>query len=79
MKMSTLALMREKYKFNGGNYDPNPQCKFCNGAGERLVKTDPPRMTFCICLYVAPDMSDFAGEMLGRTAKSIRKEMSCEE
>lgn len=77
--MTTLALMRAKYKFEGGTYDPNPNCKFCKGAGERMAKTDPPRMTFCICLYVDPGMSDMAGEMLGKVAKAIRLELSSSE
>ena len=71
---SVLARMRAKYGFTGGKYEPKPDCKFCKGAGERKVKTARGE-TFCICLYVDPVMSDFAGESLGATARKLREEL----
>lgn len=73
--MSKLAELREKYKLEGGKYEPKADCKFCKGTGERFIKTLS-RETFCICLFVAPDMSDFAGESLAKVAKNIREELN---
>lgn len=72
--MPTLAELKDKYKMEGGKYEPKPDCKFCKGTGERYIKKLD-RTTFCICLFVAPDMSDFAGESLGATAKKLREQM----
>lgn len=71
--MSKLNELRTKYGFTGGAYEPNPNCKFCKGAGERMLKTKPPRMNFCICLFVHHSVSDFAGTSLGETARKIRE------
>lgn len=68
--MSRLQELREKYRLEGGKYEPNPNCKFCKGTGEKTVKRTG-ALTFCICLYVAPDLSDFAGDELGKIAKRM--------
>lgn len=70
-----MAELRAKYGIEGGKYEPKSDCKFCKGAGERMVKTNPPRMTFCICLYVDHELSEFAGDSLAATAKKLRDEM----
>jgi hypothetical protein len=57
----------------GGRYEPNPSCKFCKGTGEKMLKDG--RLTFCICLFVAQDWSDFAGDTLAKTARTILNEM----
>lgn len=66
--MSKLQELKQKYTLgDGAKYEPKPDCKFCNGTGEK------PSNRFCICLYVAPEFSDFAGESLAKTAKDILK------
>lgn len=72
--MPSLADLRIKYSLEGGKYEPKPGCKFCGGSGERFIaKLN--RLTFCICLFVSPEMSDFAGDSLANVAKQIRKNM----
>ena len=73
--MSTLTELRAKYEFEGGKYEPKQDCKFCKGAGERMAKMTPPRMTFCICLFVDHELSEFAGDSLAATARKLREEM----
>lgn len=72
--MATLAELRTKYRLGGGKYEPNPNCKFCKGTGEKPVKSQN-RLTFCICLFVAPDMSDFAGDGLAAVAKKMKSKL----
>lgn len=67
--MATLNELRSKYGFEGGNYEPNPQCKFCRGSGERTSKAG---LRFCICLFVEHSLSDFAGDSLSQVAKKMR-------
>ena len=71
MSESRLRELRQKYRLEGGKYEPKPDCKFCNGTGERTVKATG-ELTFCICLFVAPEMSDFAGESLGAVARGMK-------
>lgn len=71
--MSRLSELRAKYNMDGGKYEPNQSCKFCKGTGEKPLKTG--SLTFCICLFVSPDLSDFAGDTLGQVARNIRKKM----
>lgn len=73
--MSKLEELRKKYNLQGGKYEPKPDCKFCKGTGERFIKKLN-RETFCVCLFVAPELSDFAGDSLAATAKKIREEMN---
>lgn len=74
--MSRLEELRTKYGFGkGGKYEPKPDCKFCNGTGERMANTIPPRLMFCVCLFVEPELSDFAGDSLAATAKKLREEL----
>lgn len=72
--MSRLAELREKYNLEGGKYEPKQGCKFCGGTGERKLKHRDGD-TFCICLFVEPSLSDFAGESLAATAKKLRSDM----
>ena len=72
--MPILAEMRQKYRLEGAKYEPNPECKFCQGAGERPLKHRE-GMTFCICLFVNHEMSDFAGDSLAATAKKLKSEL----
>lgn len=58
----------------GGKYEPKPDCKFCVGTGERKLKHRAGE-TFCICLYVEPSLSDFAGESIAETVNKLRTEM----
>lgn len=71
--MSRLAELKLKYNMQGGKYEPNPSCKFCKGTGEKTLKDG--RLTFCICLFVSPDLSDFAGDSLAETARKILDEL----
>lgn len=66
--MATLQDLRSKYNFTGGSYEPKPDCKFCNGTGEKKLKCSD-RHTFCICLFIDHEHSDFAGDSLGEAAK----------
>lgn len=72
--MSRLAELRAKYGLEGGKYEPKPDCKFCGGTGERKLRHRDGGM-FCICLFIEPSLSDFAGETLAATAKMLREEM----
>lgn len=73
--MSILQSIRSKYNLSAGaKYEPNPQCKFCKGTGERAVPRTG-KTTFCICLYASPDMSNEAGLMLGKVASEMLKNM----
>lgn len=71
--MSRLEDLRFKYGFDGGKYDPKPDCEFCRGTGERKLRDG--REHFCICLFVDHDMSDFAGKSLAETATKLIKEL----
>jgi hypothetical protein len=64
-----LEGLRAKYGLgDGAKYEPNPECSFCRGAGERDTKRG---LRFCICLYVAPEFSNLAGETLAATVKKL--------
>lgn len=71
MSESRLQELRKKYRLEGGKYEPNPDCKFCKGAGERTVKSTG-KMTFCVCLFIEPGFSNEMGTMLGETAKKLK-------
>lgn len=64
--------LREKYPT--AKYDPDPDCRFCMGRGERTVKTDV-RGTFdtcCICIFLGDVAEEERAEIakgLGRAAK----------
>lgn len=64
-----LSELKVRYKLDKAKYEPNPNCSFCHGAGEHSIKARPNKMIFCICLFVAPDLSDEAGNVLGLLAK----------
>ena len=49
-------------------HDPNPECAFCHGTGERDIKSRPGEKTFCICLFVDHSVSDEIGQSLGQFA-----------
>lgn len=72
--MATLSEIKAKYNMIGGNYDPNPACKFCNGSGEKIVKRTG-KLTFCICLFVDHSASDDIGTLLGKFATDQLKRM----
>jgi len=72
--MSRLQELRQKYHLEGGKYEPKPDCKFCKGTGERTIKTTG-NLTFCICLFVAPEMSELAGTTLGAAARGMKDEI----
>lgn len=73
--MSTLAELKQKYKLQGGNHEPNPNCKFCKGSGEKPIKSRPGDLTFCICLFVDHSASDEIGTSLGQFATKQLEEM----
>ena len=72
--MATLAELRTKYKFDGGKYEPKSDCKFCGGTGEKKLKNRE-GSTFCICLFVGHEESDFIGDALAETATRLLKGM----
>lgn len=73
-----LVELREKYHFDGGNYEPKPDCDFCHGEGERTVLRTG-EMTFCICLFVDHGFSTEAGHGLAKVARELRDELESPE
>jgi hypothetical protein len=55
------------------NLPPNPDCKFCNGTGEKWVEKHNQGYP-CVCLFIDHQYSDELGTMLSETAKKIRIE-----
>ncbi len=85
--MMTLGELKAKYELgDGAKYEPNPLCELCGGTGERQLKrkmsvlSDPfDGTTFCHCLFIEPDFSNEAGQMLSGFAAKMRKEMNLDE
>jgi len=76
--MTTLKAIREKYQLgDGAKYEPNPNCKFCKGTGEKTIKRGrfAGEPSFCICLFTEPEFSNELGSMLGGWAKKQLDEM----
>lgn len=66
--VTTKEDLQSKYPdFKAIKYDPKPNCKFCKGTGERQLPGL--RLAPCICACVDHDMSDLAGETLGKVSK----------
>lgn len=75
--MSKLSELKQKYQFTTDDlHEPNPECKFCKGEGERIIKSRPDEVTFCICIFVDHDMSDLAGDLLSQFARKMLDEMN---
>ena len=84
----TLSELTQKYGLRGAKYEPNPDCKFCKGTGEKPLKRKrhniltgeelPDTHTFCICLYVDHSASNEIGGMLGSFAKKQLEKMEHE-
>lgn len=70
--MSKLDELEIKYPNTKFKYEPNINCKFCHGTGERKTKLG---LSFCICTFVSHDFSNEAGDMLGDFAKRQLKEI----
>lgn len=67
--MSKLAKIKAKYSLSdGAKHEPKSGCAFCQGSGERPIKSQPGKLTFCLCLYVDHDLSDKVGKMLSEFA-----------
>lgn len=45
-----MSLLKEKYPTS--NYDPDPECRFCKGSGERFIQGDESWLYPCICIFV---------------------------
>lgn len=73
-----LKELIEKYNLKGAKYEPNPNCKFCHGTGEKFIKRRND-YSFCICLYIDPNHSDEIGDMLKEFAVNKLKEMENNE
>jgi hypothetical protein len=72
--MPTLLDLKAKYGLgDGAKHEPFADCKFCRGTGEKTTKAG--NVAFCICLFVDHDLSNFAGESLGKVATKLREEM----
>lgn len=69
----TLAELKAKYGIERAKYEPKHDCKFCNGTGERVTKHG--LQTFCICLFVAHEASDFVADGLAETARRVLREL----
>ncbi len=65
----TLAELKLKYKLDRAKREPKADCKFCQGVGERPIKSRPNEKTFCICLFVDHVASDEIGASLSEFAK----------
>ena len=65
--------VREKYPT--AHYDPDPECRFCKGRGERTIKPktpdEEPFDTCCICIFVGGPREDREeiARALGNAAK----------
>ncbi len=69
----SLQQLREKYGLGpGAKYDPNPDCTWCKGTGERPVKDG---LSFCGCLYIEHSFSNMALNTLEGIVRRIRSEM----
>lgn len=65
--------LKQKYCIESDNiHDPNPNCRFCNGPGEKVIKRGRRKdeLIFCVCIFVHHSLSNMAGEMLSEFAKS---------
>jgi len=66
--MSVMEKLKKKYPGVNFNHNPNPECKFCKGSGERKIKRTG-KLTFCICTFVDRSFSNEAGKALGEFAR----------
>ncbi len=73
--LMTLAELKQKYKLEKAKYEPNPDCRFCKGAGERPIKREPDKMMHCVCLFLHPEFSNELGTLLSTFATKQLKEM----
>ena len=77
--MTSLAELKQKYRLDLAKYEPNPNCKFCKGSGEKPIKRQPGEITFCICLFIEPEFSDEIGGLLGQFATKQLEKMDAAE
>lgn len=67
-----LEALRTKYQLGkGAKYEPDPQCKRCQGAGEHF-STAHKGLSFCACLFFAPEWREEALGLLAQAAHRLR-------
>lgn len=77
--MSDIESLKKKYLRS--KYPPDPECKFCNGNGERfienvsLVDNKPIGWKPCVCIFVSHDMAEVVGELLSQAAKRALEDL----
>lgn len=54
-------------------YEPNPNCKWCNGEGvKRTYNKEHPERP-CVCVCIMPEVADIAQEAFNRMAQEYRQ------
>lgn len=67
-----LEALRVKYRLGkGAKYEPDPKCRHCQGAGERLSNAHG-GLSFCACLFFEPAWREEALGLLAQAAARLR-------
>lgn len=69
-----LAELRIKYpKHTSAKYEPNPNCKYCHGSGERKTANKDYPVTICLCTYINDqEVVELFQDSLTKIAKEFR-------
>ncbi|MEN6620362.1 MAG: hypothetical protein ABFD50_02270 [Smithella sp.] len=82
MSTDTTSL---RIKYPTASYDPDPDCPYCHGIGERKVHLSAGEfiqesdvITPCICIFVEHDFAKKIGPVIGKWAGDMLREMKNE-
>lgn len=70
--MTNLQSLREKYGESAIKHEPDPECKYCKGEGERLVKSLN-QWTFCACVFFKKEDMFLAGMLSEFATKELKR------